>query len=70
MADRNARVQWVKQEALDIKSFELFPAAGGSLSAFTPGSHIDVHPAPAIVRQYLLLNGPRCPLTTRYPVNK
>ena len=58
MADLNVRVQCVKQEALDIKSFELAPAAGGSLPAFTPGSHIDVHPAPGIVRQYSLLNGP------------
>lgn len=52
-----ARVQQVRQEALDIKSFELVPVEG-PLPTFPPGSHIDVHVAPGIVRQYSLLNGP------------
>ncbi len=51
MADIMVKVPEVKQEALDIKSFELVPT-GGSLPAFTPAWHIDVHPAPGIVRQY------------------
>ena len=57
MVDVTVRVQQVKQESLDIKSYELVPVEG-SLAAFTPGSHIDVHPAPGIVRQYSLFNGP------------
>lgn len=57
MADLKARVQRVKQEALDIKSFELVPLEK-ALEAFAPGSHIDVQVAPGSVRQYSLLNGP------------
>lgn len=57
MADLKARVQQITQEAPNIKCFELVPARG-LLPAFTPGSHIDVHPAPGIVGQYSLLNGP------------
>ena len=29
MVDHDARAQWVMQEALEIQSFELAPAAGG-----------------------------------------
>ena len=57
MADIRATVRQIKHEAIDIKSFELVPV-GGSLLAFTPGSHLDVHMAPGLVRQYSLLNGP------------
>jgi vanillate O-demethylase ferredoxin subunit len=57
MVEYKARVRQVKQEALDIKSFELVPV-DGLLPAFPPGSHIDVHLAPGLVRQYSLLNGP------------
>ena len=51
-------VRRIRQEALDIKSFELTAAAGGALPAFSPGSHIDVAVEPGLVRQYSLTNGP------------
>lgn len=57
MAELSVVVQRVRQEALEIKSFEL-AGTEGPLPSFTPGSHIDVHPAPGIVRQYSLVNGP------------
>jgi vanillate O-demethylase ferredoxin subunit len=48
-------------EALDICSFELVAADGGSLPAFSAGSHVDVHvpgSAGGITRQYSLCNDP------------
>ena len=65
MADLKVKVQQVRDEALDIKSFELVPVEG-LLPPFTPGSHIDVHLATGLVRQYSLLNGPTD--TTSYRV--
>jgi ferredoxin-NADP reductase len=41
----------VQKEAIDIKSFELVDPSGKLLSAFTPGSHIDVHVRPGLIRQ-------------------
>lgn len=52
------RVERIRQEAVDIVSFELVDPAGGRLPDFTPGSHVDVHPGPDLVRQYSLCNGP------------
>jgi len=52
------RVNRVRPEAIDIVSFELVAPAGQKLPDFTPGSHIDVHVAPGIVRQYSLCNAP------------
>lgn len=45
-------------EAEGVCSFELAAANGAELPAFTAGSHIDVHVAPGIVRQYSLCNSP------------
>lgn len=45
-------------EAEGVCSFELMPANGGQLPAFTAGSHVDVHVAPGFTRQYSLCNAP------------
>jgi vanillate monooxygenase ferredoxin subunit len=52
-------VRTVRDEALDVRSFELVAADGGALLPFRPGSHIDVEVAPGLVRQYSLCNDPR-----------
>ncbi len=52
------KVNRIETEAIDIKSFELVSRDGGPLPRFTPGSHIDVHVVPGIIRQYSLCNGP------------
>lgn len=46
------------QEAQDIASFELASADGQALPPFSAGSHIDVHIADGLVRQYSLCNDP------------
>jgi|SRR6266446_6953381 len=46
-------------EAQDIVSLEFVPASGSSLLAFEAGSHVDVHVAPGVVRQYSICNDPR-----------
>lgn len=43
----------------DIIEIELVPVAGQQLPAFEAGSHIDVHLAGGLVRQYSLLNSPK-----------
>ena len=53
-----AKVVAIRDEAIDIKSFEFASASGEPLPPFMPGSHIDVHVAPGLVRQYSLCNGP------------
>lgn len=45
-------------EAEDVCSFELTAADGSQLPAFTAGSHVDVHVAPGLTRQYSLCNPP------------
>ncbi|MDB6000093.1 MAG: ferredoxin [Rhizobacter sp.] len=45
-------------EAVDICSFELVEAEGGTLPAFSAGSHLDVKAADGLVRQYSLCNAP------------
>lgn len=55
---RQVRVARKTVEALDICSFELMDPDGADLPAFTAGSHIDVHLAPGLVRQYSLCNAP------------
>ena len=53
------RVDAIRREAVDIFSFKLVDPSGGPLPTFTPGSHIDVHIEPGLVRQYSLCNGPQ-----------
>lgn len=57
MTDLKLIVKQVRQEALDVRSFELVAADAKPLPTFTPGSHIDVEPAPGSVRTYSLCNG-------------
>jgi vanillate O-demethylase ferredoxin subunit len=49
----------VRDEAVDVRSFELRASGGGALPPYAPGSHVDVHVAPGIVRQYSLCGDPR-----------
>jgi vanillate O-demethylase ferredoxin subunit len=59
MRELTVTVRTVRDEALDVRSFDLVAAEGGVLPPFIPGSHIDVHAAPGIVCQYSLCNDPR-----------
>lgn len=52
------RVTAIRQEAPDIRSFELTPVDGGALPPMEPGAHIDIHTGEGLVRQYSLCNGP------------
>jgi vanillate O-demethylase ferredoxin subunit len=54
----NVRVERRTSEAEDICSYELVSVDGTPLPAFSAGSHIDVHVAPGLVRQYSLCNPP------------
>ncbi|MET0682535.1 MAG: oxidoreductase, partial [Casimicrobiaceae bacterium] len=54
MGELSVRVQAVRDEALDVRSFALVAADDRPLPAFAAGSHIDVHVAPGLVRQYSL----------------
>ncbi len=65
-----AKVIATRDEAIDIKSFDLVSASGESLPPFTPGSHIDVHLAPGPVRQYSLCNGPNDTSSYRIAVKR
>lgn len=56
--DLTVNVRNVRQEALDVKSFELVSVDGKPLPSFSPGSHIDVQVAPGLTRQYSLCNSP------------
>ncbi len=68
------RVQKKTREAEDIASFELVRADGGTLPAFSAGSHVDVHVpgAEGLVRQYSLCNNPSnagsAPASNRYRI--
>jgi vanillate monooxygenase ferredoxin subunit len=59
MTELTVTVAAVHNEADDVSSFELVASDGGMLPSFTAGSHIDVHVAPGVVRQYSLCNDPR-----------
>ncbi len=59
MGELTVTVTAVRDEAIDVRSFELVAADADRLPPFTPGSHIDVHIVPGIVRQYSLCNDPR-----------
>jgi NAD(P)H-flavin reductase len=57
-ASLQVRVRSVIYEAEDILRFELIDPQRHKLPAFSAGSHIDVHIAPGLVRQYSLCNDP------------
>jgi vanillate O-demethylase ferredoxin subunit len=52
------RVAARRDEAENIAGFDLVAAGGGSLPAFSAGSHVDVKVAGGLVRQYSLCNDP------------
>lgn len=52
------RVAAIRDEAVDIRSFELVSADGNPLPAYTAGSHIDVQLKPGLTRQYSLCGAP------------
>lgn len=52
------KVRSLRQEAIDIKSYELVNIEGRELPPFTAGSHIDLHLSEGCVRQYSLCNDP------------
>jgi vanillate O-demethylase ferredoxin subunit len=58
MGKLSVRVVRIRDEAQDVRSFELAAADGGPLPAFAAGSHVDVHIADGLVRQYSLCNDP------------
>ena len=57
-ATLRVRVAAKQAAATDIATFELVDPEGKSLPRFSAGSHIDVHVAGDIVRQYSLCNDP------------
>ena len=58
MGELSVRVQAVRDEAQDVRSFTLVAADARPLPAFSAGSHIDVHVGPGLVRQYSLCSDP------------
>jgi vanillate O-demethylase ferredoxin subunit len=58
MGELSVRVLRIRDEAQDVRSFELEAVDGGPLPPFAAGSHIDVHIAAGLVRQYSLCNDP------------
>ena len=54
----SVRVASIRREAEEILSFELVARDGQPLPPYTPGSHIDVHLAPGVTRQYSLCDAP------------
>ena len=52
-----ARVEEIRQEAVDVRSFSL-AAIDGTLSPYAPGAHIDVHLPGGLTRQYSLCGPP------------
>ena len=60
MAEASYRVRLtaITYAAQETNLYEFRRVDGASLPAVTAGSHIDVHPAPGIVWEYLLVNGP------------
>ncbi len=59
MGELTVTVARVRDEAVDVRSFELRASDGAALPPYAPGSHVDVHVAPGIVRQYSLCGDPR-----------
>ena len=51
------RVDSIKQEATDIRSYRLINPQGGELPEFAAGAHIDVHLENGLIRQYSI-SGP------------
>lgn len=56
---RTVTVSRIKDEALDIRSYELIDPQGAPLPPFSAGAHIDLHLADKWVRSYSLCNDPQ-----------
>ncbi|WP_233151782.1 PDR/VanB family oxidoreductase [Pelomonas sp. KK5] len=54
MSTLSVRVTAVAKAALDVRQLQLALPDGAPLPAYEPGSHIDVHLGPSLVRQYSL----------------
>jgi tetrachlorobenzoquinone reductase len=52
------RVEGTRRTAAGITSYELVPVGGGTLPAWSVGSHLDVHLHSGVVRQYSLCSDP------------
>ncbi|EKS31088.1 PDR/VanB family oxidoreductase [Afipia felis] len=52
------RVENIREETSEVKSFRLAPTSSDALPIFEPGSHISIHLAGNIIRQYSITNGP------------
>src|SRR4029077_16004808 len=52
------RVAGIREEAVDVRSFELVSADGTALPAYAAGSHLDVLLKPGLTRQYSLCSAP------------
>lgn len=55
--EMNLKVRQIRDEAVDIKSFELASGEGQILPSYQSGSHIDVHVG-GVIRQYSLCDAP------------
>lgn len=53
------RVARIRDEAVDIRSFELVSVDGNALPGFSAGSHLDVQVPGGLTRQYSLCNDPQ-----------
>lgn len=52
------RIEAIREETPEVKSFRMASTSPGELPAFEPGSHVSVHLAGNIIRQYSITNGP------------
>ncbi len=55
---RLVRIRGIREVATDVNSYELVPADGRPLPAFTAGAHVDVQVPNGMVRQYSLHGDP------------
>ncbi|WP_432991938.1 PDR/VanB family oxidoreductase [Dactylosporangium sp. CA-233914] len=69
-APRELLIRQTTWEADDVLSLEFVDPAGGKLSAWTPGAHIDLVLPTGVVRQYSLLGDPDDPYRYRVAVLK
>src|SRR5690242_10295803 len=52
------RIEAIREETPEVKSFRMASTTSEVLPAFEPGSHVSVHLADNIIRQYSITNGP------------
>jgi vanillate O-demethylase ferredoxin subunit len=56
LTTRNVRVRRLREEAADVRSFELVGVDGRPLQPFEAGAHVDVYFGDGLIRQYSLIN--------------